>query len=41
VLEYYAGPRLHRIDGSRSVEEIHRALEQVLEARLAASVPHD
>jgi adenylate kinase len=39
--EYYAGPRLHRIDGGLSVDEIHRAVEQVLEARLALSGAHD
>jgi adenylate kinase len=34
LLEYYAGSRLHRIDGNRSVEQIQRDIEQVLEGIL-------
>lgn len=41
LLGYYAGPRLHRIDGSRSVEEIHRAIQQALEAGLATGAARD
>ena len=40
LLEYYAGPNMHRIDGDSSVDEIQRVVEQVLEASLAGTAVH-
>jgi len=37
LLQYYEARDLHRIDGTPSAEEIHRAVERVLETHLASS----
>jgi len=37
LLQYYEDRDLHRIDGTPSAEEIHRAVERVLETHLASS----